>query len=1127
MRYTKKIVLTNCSIREIKGRPFTNSDDLQSHLEELFLDRNELDDQNLHFLDLNGTDFVNLHTLDLSYNKFTELPSLKGLPILRFFYATYGKLKRIKADDFKSSIITSLQLKGNKDLEEIHEDALLPLINLTSIDVTYTDLAKLPSLRTLTKLLDLHLSYSSLTELPTDLCQQVPFLKVLLADHNELRSIPDLANCSYLTLAFFDFNKIESIGESTFRGLTLLTAIQLHHNEISSFHEDALHGLESLQYLHLSHNKIPGLPKGFFKDLTRLRVLDMRRNQITTLPHHIFYENIFLEELFLEENMIDTVGEVIFPSNMTFLRELNISQNAKMPRFPFPEMGLPFLDTLGMINLPLILDVPTITDIPRIQRVNFTYPYHCCIFSDYIPEGLMVTITVHQQENEEPYTEPEVILEIIRPTAPPVTLPAHITNGLFFSDHQDPFDPRNHNIPEEEYKDLLEKFADQFNATLRILPNNEVDFVVTDEDGKVVVLSPADIQTLQFLNSLIPSLSTPHEVMCSPLPNALSPCESLLDPDSLRALVWIIWFPAVLGNIAVLFVTLASGEKLKGPQFIHCNLAFADFLLGVYLAFLAIVDVRSGNFFKSALEWQTGVGCKTAGFIAVFASELSVLSLFIITLERLQTIAYSFSRGGSRFKIRHLSVMVVIAWLVAGTIAALPLLDINDYSTVAVCLPFSVYQLKDRLYLAAIFALNILVLLFILGSYLHILVIFFKSPAAENSKKERIILLCKMGVLVTTNAVTWVPLTVVGVAAILDVYLIDIATAKFFVVLILPFSSCLNPFLYGILTKQFWQRARMICRRTDRKLQSVNNSMKYSFRRNSIASSDTQSTFRTHSPRGDIDLEMLARRQSRRSFSVQLAAPSPQPPSIMPCHPAPFMGRRNSSPAIFGLDQNGHGLVLNRPMGLRLPSDPVLPHLEEEPEEVSSPPPRSSGELHRSLSIVKEETEFNGSSDEEEVEEDVPERITAAALVQDNRVLLPRSNSDPEMRLTRVTELSSRRGLHDLTRHQVADMRLQDTVHRLVSNSSYNADQVDGTPHDHFHMSPSHTGHALQFVRGVATSPSHAAHAIYTGRGVDFTDHSSTTTDSNSVGRRESVVVLQVNPHANRQTKNLLEQTDV
>lgn len=74
------------------------------------------------------------------------------------------------------------------------------------------------------------------------------------------------------------------------------------------------------------------------------------------------------------------------------------------------------------------------------------------------------------------------------------------------------------------------------------------------------------------------------------------PCEDLFGWWSLRCGVWIVFMLALLGNGVVLFVSVTSRSKMDVPRFLICNLACADFFMGIYLGFLAIVDASTlGN----------------------------------------------------------------------------------------------------------------------------------------------------------------------------------------------------------------------------------------------------------------------------------------------------------------------------------------------------------------------------------------------------------------------------------------------------------------------------------------------------------------------------------------------------
>lgn len=98
-----------------------------------------------------------------------------------------------------------------------------------------------------------------------------------------------------------------------------------------------------------------------------------------------------------------------------------------------------------------------------------------------------------------------------------------------------------------------------------------------------------------------------HEVRCHPAPDAFNPCEDLMGNWALRVSVWFVAIAALVGNLAVLLVLISSRFRMTVPKFLMCNLAFADFCMGLYLIMIAIMDVRSiGDYFNHAIYWQRG-----------------------------------------------------------------------------------------------------------------------------------------------------------------------------------------------------------------------------------------------------------------------------------------------------------------------------------------------------------------------------------------------------------------------------------------------------------------------------------------------------------------------------------------
>lgn len=120
------------------------------------------------------------------------------------------------------------------------------------------------------------------------------------------------------------------------------------------------------------------------------------------------------------------------------------------------------------------------------------------------------------------------------------------------------------------------------------------------------------------------------------------PCQDLFDWWTLRCGVWIVFLLAMLGNGTVVFVLVFSRSKMDVPRFLVCNLAAADFCMGVYLGMLAVVDASTlGEFRVFAIPWQMSAGCRLAGVLGVLSSELSVFTLAVITLERNYAITHA------------------------------------------------------------------------------------------------------------------------------------------------------------------------------------------------------------------------------------------------------------------------------------------------------------------------------------------------------------------------------------------------------------------------------------------------------------------------------------------------------
>lgn len=281
---------------------------------------------------------------------------------------------------------------------------------------------------------------------------------------------------------------------------------------------------------------------------------------------------------------------------------------------------------------------------------------------------------------------------------------------------------------------------------------------------------------------------TPGSVQCLPMPGPFLPCQDLFDWWTLRCGVWVVFLLAMLGNGTVVFVLIFSRSKMDVPRFLVCNLAAADFFMGVYLGMLAVVDASTlGEFRMYAIPWQMSFGCQLSGFLAVLSSELSVFTLAVITLERNYAITHAMHLN-KRLSLRHAGYIMIVGWIFALTMALLPLLGISDYRKFAVCLPFETTNgTASLVYVVFLMFINGVAFLILMGCYLkmycavsvysftewqlcilysavhsHYTFIFqIRGSQAWNSNDSRIAK--RMALLVFTDFICWSPIAFLSV----------------------------------------------------------------------------------------------------------------------------------------------------------------------------------------------------------------------------------------------------------------------------------------------------------------------------------------------------------------------------
>ena len=145
--------------------------------------------------------------------------------------------------------------------------------------------------------------------------------------------------------------------------------------------------------------------------------------------------------------------------------------------------------------------------------------------------------------------------------------------------------------------------------------------------------------------------------------------------------------------------------------------------MGVYLLIIAGVDIKyRGVYIVYDLLWRHSPWCKFAGFLSTFSSELSVLTLTVITIDRLISIIFPFRFKRLGRKEAH--IVMATLWCIVLLLAAIPLMGSdyfeNFYGRSGVCLALHITPDKYNGWQYSVFiflVLNCVSITTISGSY--------------------------------------------------------------------------------------------------------------------------------------------------------------------------------------------------------------------------------------------------------------------------------------------------------------------------------------------------------------------------------------------------------------------------
>ncbi|MCP9264465.1 Follicle-stimulating hormone receptor [Dirofilaria immitis] len=520
----------------------------------------------------------------------------------------------------------------------------------------------------------------------------------------------------------------------------------------------------AMEVIDFSYNQIEYLGDGQLRAVHANKIC-LSNNNLREIGSHIF-ANCRFSLLELNDNLELKRFSIDTFAGISFIKRLDLSRTGITE---LPTTGLSRLESLKLKDTEELKKLPPILAFTSLKKVEFTYPYHCCLFKYASKEistaGEKYTKNLEEIRNRECSTKSTSKLNRRRRQSA-----RNDRSILFQESRENPLD----------LSDLLQWFdsVNAGNITIEI-----------DDEGETLLepeFEDADIGLLTTLNCTSNAVSNFFaSIECTPMPNALNPCEDVIGYDFYVGQYGLYGFRQLL-------------KRMQVHYFFMANLSAADLLTGVYLGILAIADYKTSNeYYNYAVAWQTGVGCNIAGFISVFSSEISIMSMFLIAFDMCYNIRNAFY--GKRLRMRTAIKMMIVAYIIAFTMAVLPILGVSTYTSTSVCLPLSIEDNFDRIYVIASLLFNLLAFLGMAISYSFIVTMLCDPDQPKRSEDKAIIL--KMATLIGTEMLCWFPTLFFGFTAALGHPLISISVAKIFLVLFYPINAFTNPFLYVFLTK--------------------------------------------------------------------------------------------------------------------------------------------------------------------------------------------------------------------------------------------------------------------------------------------------------------------------------------
>uniref|UniRef100_A0AAQ4QET9 Relaxin family peptide receptor 1 n=1 Tax=Gasterosteus aculeatus aculeatus TaxID=481459 RepID=A0AAQ4QET9_GASAC len=535
-----------------------------------------------------------------------------------------------------------------------------------------------------------------------------------------------------------------------------VTMMSLQRNHLQKLKANTFFKYQSLQKLYLSFNKITVLMPGVFQDLHKLEWLILENNNIQKISPLTFSGLDSLVLLVMMNNSLAKLDDIC--REMPILNWLDLEAN--------------LIETIGNVSF--------------------------CSCS-------MLTVLVLQQNrishiHEQAFSILQKLGELDLSSNRLVAIPPNLFVLLG--------DLLQLNI---SYNPIVELQVNHFDK-LHKLKSLSIEGI---EIGNIQrrMFEPLQYLTHIYFKKFQYCGYAPHVRSCKPNTDGISSFEDLLANIVLRVFVWVVSATTCFGNVFVICMRSYVRSENKLHAMCIISLCCADGLMGIYLFMIGAYDLKfRGEYNQHAQAWMDSSECQVIGSLAMLSTEVSVLLLTYLTLEKYICIVYPFRYLTPGWR-RTVTILLGI-WLFGFIIAVLPLackgLFRNFYGTNGVCFPLHSEQpetLWAHVYSIVIFlGLNLVAFLIIVLSYASMFYNIQRTGTQttkySNHIKKEVTIAKRFFSIVITDSLCWIPIFILKILSLLQVE-IPGTISSWVVIFILPINSALNPILYTLTTRPF------------------------------------------------------------------------------------------------------------------------------------------------------------------------------------------------------------------------------------------------------------------------------------------------------------------------------------